>query len=236
MKKEIPENRYERGHENRGHLNKYYTIFFEIGLIVTLLLFIVLFRIEIRPAEHVEYVVDVHEIVEIEEIVKTQQRPAVPPPPRPPVPVVVPNYEIFDEVEIDIDAELRFDDFTPLPPPPRQVQIDHQEEEETEEDLYDFYIIVEQMPELIGGLESIQRNVRYPEMALRAQISGRVIVQFVVNEKGEVENPQVIRGIGGGCDEEAIRVVSQAKFVPGHQRGRPVRVQYSVSVVFVLRE
>lgn len=234
MEKETRNNRYERGHDNRAHLNKYYHIFFEIGLIITLLFFILLFRIEIRPSAHVEYVVDVQEIVEMEEIVQTQQRPVVPPPPRPPVPVVVPNYEIIDDIEIDIDAELRFDAYTTLPPPPRQME--YQKEEEIEEEPDDFYVIVEQMPELIGGLESIQSKIRYPEMALRAKISGRVIVQFVVNERGEVENPKVVRGIGGGCDEEALRVVSQAKFVPGHQRGRPVRVQYSVPVIFVLRE
>jgi periplasmic protein TonB len=233
MEKETRQNRYERGHDNRAHLNKYYTIFFEIGLIITLLFFILLFRIEIRATEHEVYVVDVQEIVEMEEIVQTQQRPPVPPPLRVPVPVAVPNYEIIDDIEIEIDAELRFDTRVALPPPPRQME--YRAEEEAEQEPDDFYIIVEQMPELIGGLETIQKNIRYPEMALRAQISGRVIVQFVVNERGEVENPQVVRGIGGGCDEEAIRVVSQAKFVPGHQRGRPVRVQYSVPVVFVLR-
>jgi len=60
-------------------------------------------------------------------------------------------------------------------------------------------------------------------------------VQFIVNERGEVENPKIIRGIGGGCDEEAIRVVSQARFNPGLQRGRPVRVQYNIPVVFIIR-
>ncbi len=230
MEKENRENRYVRGHENRDHLNRYHTIFFEIGLIITLLFFILLFRIQIQSSAQHEYVIDVQEIVEMEEIIQTQQRPVVPPPPRPPVPVAVPNYEIIDEVEIDIDAELRFDASARLPTPPRPLDYEEEDDEQV-----DYYVIVEQMPELIGGLESIQRNVRYPEMAMRAQISGRVIVQFVVNERGEVENPQVVRGIGGGCDEEAVRVVSQAKFVPGHQRGRPVRVQYSVPVVFVLR-
>jgi periplasmic protein TonB len=96
-------------------------------------------------------------------------------------------------------------------------------------------VVVEQMPELIGGLAELQSRIRYPEMARRAGIEGRVYVQFIVNERGEVEDPRVIRGIGGGCDEEAIRAVQQAQFRPGMQRGRPVRVQYSLPIVFRLQ-
>jgi TonB family protein len=104
--------------------------------------------------------------------------------------------------------------------------------EESEQE--DYFVVVEDMPELIGGLESIQQEIRYPEMARRAGIEGRVYVQFVINEEGEVENPRVIRGIGGGADEEALRVVSQAQFRPGYQRGRAVRVQYSLPIFFRL--
>ncbi|REL24317.1 TonB family protein [Rhodohalobacter sp. SW132] len=100
----------------------------------------------------------------------------------------------------------------------------------------DFFVVVEEMPELIGGLASIQQDIRYPEMARRAGIEGRVYIQFIVNEEGDVENPQVIRGIGGGADEEALRAVQHAKFKPGIQRGRPVRVQYSLPVVFRLQQ
>lgn len=100
----------------------------------------------------------------------------------------------------------------------------------------DAFTVVEQMPELIGGLVPLQASIQYPEMARRAGIEGRVYVQFVVNEEGDVENPRVIRGIGGGCDEEALRVVREAKFEPGMQRGEPVRVAYSLPFVFRLGE
>lgn len=213
------------------NLNTYYTIFLEIGLIVTLLIFIIIMRIDLRPPVQEDIVLDVQEEVIMEEIVQTRQEIKVPPPPRPPVPVAVPDHEIIEEVDILIDAELDFDAPLNLPPPPSPVQ-----EEEKDVDDEQIFVIVEQMPELIGGLESIQSKIRYPEMAKRADISGRVIVQFVVNEKGEVVNPQIIRGIGGGCDEEALRVVKEAKFRPGNQRGRPVKVQYTVPVIFVLRD
>ena len=100
----------------------------------------------------------------------------------------------------------------------------------------DIFTVVEQMPELIGGLESIQREVRYPESARQAGIEGRVYVQFVVNEEGDVVYPRVTRGIGGGADEEALRAVSLAKFRPAMQMGRPVNVHFTIPIIFRLPE
>ena len=99
-----------------------------------------------------------------------------------------------------------------------------------------FMINVEEMPELIGGLEALQTEIRYPEMARQAGIEGRVFVQFIVDQEGNVEFPTIIRGIGGGADEEVLRVVSQAKFKPGMHEGRPVRVQYTLPIHFQLPE
>jgi len=106
--------------------------------------------------------------------------------------------------------------------------------DDLEEPEDDFFVVVEQMPQLIGGLKDIQEKVRYPQEARRMGIEGRVTVQFIVNEKGEPTNPRVIRGIGGGCDEEALRLIKLARFKPGLQRGVPVRVQYSLPIVFRL--
>ncbi|HKK43986.1 MAG TPA: M56 family metallopeptidase [Balneolaceae bacterium] len=100
----------------------------------------------------------------------------------------------------------------------------------------DFFVAVENMPQLIGGLASLQEKIQYPETARKAGIEGRVIVQFIVDEEGNVENPQIIRGIGGGCDKEALRVVKQAKFKPGRQHGKAVKVQYSLPIVFKLQK
>ncbi|MCP9290766.1 M56 family metallopeptidase [Gracilimonas sediminicola] len=100
----------------------------------------------------------------------------------------------------------------------------------------DYFVVVEQMPKLIGGMASLQSKVEYPETARKAGIEGRVTVQFIVNEQGNVENAQVVRGIGGGADEEALKVVKQVQFTPGYQRGRPVRVQYALSINFKLED
>lgn len=210
-------------------LRKYYTIFFETGLIITLMVLIGLTRINFGPSEESEFVLQTQDVVEMEEIIQTEQKKMVPPPPRPPVPVAVPNDEIIEDVEISINAELDLSDTGYLPPPPKKQEAPEEESEE------DFFVAVEQMPVLKGGLESIQERIKYPEMAKKANIQGRVYVQFIVNEDGEVENPVILRGIGGGCDKEALRVIKDAKFSPGLQRGRPVRVKYSLPIIFMLR-
>lgn len=96
------------------------------------------------------------------------------------------------------------------------------------------FIIVEQQPELIGGLRKLQEKVQYPEIAKKAGIQGRVIVQFVVDKNGEVKDPVVTRSLGGGADEEALRVLEEAVFKPGLQKGVPVNVQVSLPFYFKL--
>jgi protein TonB len=207
-------------------LRNYHTVFLEIGLLITLVILIVAVRLDLTSQGPEEVVLDEQEVVEMEEIIQTRQIETPPPPPKQPVPVEVPNDEIIEDVDIDIGGDLDLGGTLDMPPPPPPA------EEEEEED---FFVVVEEMPELIGGLAELQSKIRYPEMARRAGIEGRVFIQFIVNEQGQVENPRVMRGIGGGADEEALRVVSQAQFKPGMQRGRPVRVQYSLPIFFRLQ-
>ena len=96
------------------------------------------------------------------------------------------------------------------------------------------FTVVEEMPELIGGLKAIQVQLRYPKIAKEAGIEGRVIVQFVVDEQGHVVDPEVVKGIGAGLDEEALRVISQAQFQPGKQAGKTVPVKMSLPFTFKL--
>ncbi len=109
------------------------------------------------------------------------------------------------------------------PPPPPPI-----------EEAPEVFIVVERMPEPVGGMKAIFDRVRYPEIARRAGIEGRVLVEFIVDEQGNVTEPKVLRGIGGGCDEAAIEAISGVKFTPGMQRGRPVKVQFQVPIVFRL--
>ncbi len=194
------------------------------------MVFIGLTRMNFVPSDEQDFVLQTQDVVEMEEIIQTKQREMVPPPPRPPVPVAVPNDVIIEDVDIDINAELDLSADGYLPPPPKS-----KEEEVEDEPEQDFFIAVEKMPEIIGGMKGIQERIQYPELAVKANIQGRVYVQFIVNENGEVEDPVVLRGIGGGCDQEAVRVIKETKFSPGMQRGRPVRVRYSLPIIFMLR-
>lgn len=216
--------------KRKTSLKSYYTILLEVGLILSLIIFIALMKVPLHGAgsEEIELTTQ-EEIVKMEEIEQTEQEKKPPPPPRPQVPVAVPNNEIIEDEIINIDAELNIDEKIDMPPPPSE------RKEEKEEDEENFFVVVEEMPELIGGIRKLQEKIKYPENARKANIEGKVIIQFIVNKDGEVENPRVIRGIGGGCDKEALRVVKQAQFKPGKQRGKPVRVRYSLPIFFKLK-
>ena len=112
------------------------------------------------------------------------------------------------------------------------------EEEEVVE--AEVFTIVEEMPEYPGGLNKLtdylSKNIKYPQMARESGIQGRVFVNFVVEPDGSVSNVNVMRSLGGGCDEEAVRVVkAMPKWKPGRQRGKAVRVSYILPIVFKLQ-
>ena len=137
--------------------------------------------------------------------------------------------------EVYLDEIVRTKQIEQAPPPPRPLVPVEVPNDEVLEDEEEIFVVVEQMPELIGGLSGLQKQIVYPQMAILAQIEGRVIVQFVIDKTGSVGTVEVVRGIGGGCDEEAVRVIRTAKFKPGLQRGKPVSVKYSIPVVFNLK-
>ena len=214
--------------EDKYNLKNKYTLYMEAGLIVTLGILIVAFRADWSNKSDFEIVLPEQEQITMEEIQQTQQIEQPPPPPKPPVPVEVPNDEILEDDILDLDASLDLNaPAAALPPPPPPP--------EEEEDEPEIFVIVEQMPEPIGGIAAIQADVKYPEIARKAGVEGRVFLQFVVNEQGNVEDVVVSRGIGAGCDEEAVRAVSEAKFTPGEQRGKPVKVRMSLPITFKLK-
>ena len=212
--------------KQNSSLRKNYLITLEGAFILSILLFIVAFKIDLNMEKSdKQIVVKQQEEIFIEEIIQTKQELKAPAPPRPSVPIEVPNDEILEDEILEIDAELDFDEPMDIPIPPKPIQ----QEAEVEEEIF---IVVENPSVLIGGITVVQSHIEYPPLALKAGIEGRVIVQFVIDRTGQVLDPQVIRGIGGGCDEEAVRAVLQAKFQPGLQRGRPVAVRYTLPITF----
>jgi protein TonB len=104
----------------------------------------------------------------------------------------------------------------------------------------DIFTVVEQMPAYPGGEKALNdffaKNLKYPVLAKEQGIQGKVWMGFVVGKDGAISNVEVIRGIGGGCDEEAIRVVKlMPKWTPGYQSGRPVIVKFRFPINFTLR-
>ena len=210
----------------QADIKRRYPLYIEIGMVITLAVLIVAFRLDMSVDDSFDVTLQEQEVVQMEEIQQTQQIEKPPPPPRPPVPVEVPNDEILEDDDLDLDMSLDIDEIPDLPPPPPPAE----KEEEPE-----IFVIVEQSPELIGGLPGLQKKIRYPEIAKKAGVEGRVYLQFVVDEQGNVHDPIVTRGIGGGCDEEAIRAIREAKFKPGKQRGKAVKVKMSLPITFKLK-
>ncbi|MBL7964097.1 MAG: energy transducer TonB [Flavobacteriales bacterium] len=101
------------------------------------------------------------------------------------------------------------------------------------------FTIVEKMPEFPGGQEALMKylssRIEYPEEAMRENIEGAVFISFIVEQDGRISNVKSLRGLGGGLTEEAIRVVKgMPNWLPGKQRGAPVRVQYNLPIRFKL--
>lgn len=158
-------------------------------------------------------------------------------PPPPPPPVEQPEIkEIPDEVEIEEKIEVNFDVDVQEETVIKEVVIEEAPVEEKADEIFD---VVENMPTPPGGMEGwnkyLSNNLKYPTQARRMGIEGTVYVVFVVNTDGSIQDVGILRGIGGGCDEEAMRVVRNAPaWEPGRQRGRPVRVKMRLPIRFKL--
>lgn len=151
--------------------------------------------------------------------------------PPPPTVEEIQDKEISTETregeEGGIDASL----LEPAPEAPAVI------EEAKEEAPFQY---VEQMPTFPDGQDAMYKfiydRIKYPAIARENGISGSVIVQFVVSKEGDIKNAKVVRGIGGGCNEEALRVVNQMpRWRPGKHNGRAVPVTFTLPIKFVLQ-
>jgi len=99
------------------------------------------------------------------------------------------------------------------------------------------YTNADEMPSFPGGTDAfasyLKSNIKYPEQAKSGRVYGKVFISFVIGRDGTVKNAAILRGIGNGCDEEALRVVNMMpKWNPGQKDGRPVAVQYALPINF----
>ena len=111
------------------------------------------------------------------------------------------------------------------------------QEKDTSKNLNDKYLLkAEVMPEPVGGISAIQKRVIYPEIARKAGIEGKVYIQAFIDEKGDVIKTKILKGIGSGCDESAMKAVKETKFTPAKQEDKLVKVQVVVPVLFKLNK
>ena len=173
------------------------------------------------------------EITRVEEI-------QAPPPPPPPAQVVAEVLTVVDD-----DTDLTETEILSSEDTQREAQVQTYVApvavvEDEEESAQQIFTVVEEMPKFPGGetklLEFINKGIKYPVIAQENGIQGRVICSFVVNRDGTVVDAEVVRGVDPSLDKEALRVINtMPKWTPGKQRGKPVRVKYTVPITFRLQ-
>jgi protein TonB len=184
------------------------------------------------------------------------KKPPPPPPPEPPKPKV--DQVKFPPPVVKPDVEVKekpptIEDLKVADPGQKNLKGDKNADvtidepvgtsdvKVTEDDGNKIFTSVEQVPEFPGGLDAfikyLSRNIKYPAVARENNTQGKVFVSFVCEKDGSLTDVKVARGIGDGCDEEAVRVIKASPhWKPGIQNGRPVRVAYSVPINFTLSE
>lgn len=209
-------------------------LFIQIGLIFTLA--VVFLAFEWKTYDRILTDLGEREVIDIpEEMIEITRQDQPPPPPAPPpqttqFKIVEDDVQIEDDFIIDVDVDQKTEIQAYIPPVFEEEAVHEQE----------IFIVVEDPPSFPGGDEArirfLSENIRYPQMARESGIQGTVFVTFVVERDGSVTDVRILRGIGGGCDEEAIRVIkAMPKWNAGKQRGRPVRVQFNMPIRFTLQ-
>lgn len=207
-------------------------LFLSIGLVLSLAIITMAFEWKSYDDRNLMDLGNVNdEFEDVMEIPPTEQPPPPPPKVQQPEIIEVPDEEeIEDEIEIDLDVEIT-----------EETQIEEMVfEEAPEEEVADeIFTVVEDQPTPKGGMQAfyeyVSKNMKYPAQARRMGVEGRVFVQFVVDKDGTITDVKAVKGIGAGCDEEAVRVLQNApKWNPGKQRGRSVRVRMVLPITFQL--
>lgn len=211
-------------------------IFVQIGFVVALGLCLLAFEWTSKVDQTASLGSMAEQDVEDEIIPITRQEEVKPPPPPPPPKVVEVLNIVDDETEIEDELEIEdtdIDEETAIVVAPVI-----QEEEEADEG--QVFFIVEDMPEFPGGELALRKfianAIKYPVIAQENGIQGKVYVNFVVDKDGSITNARIARGVDRSLDQEALRVVNTLpRWKPGQQRGKPVKVSYTVPINFVLQ-
>lgn len=206
-------------------------MFFNLGLLVSISLALFAFNYKVYDANGTITQIQQNTIDdELLDIPITVQETPPPPPIEQPVLKEVPNDIEIEKIEFVIDVDTK-DELV--------IQDIELTEAPIIEDADEIFEFVESAPTPTGGMSAwnkyLQKNLKYPTQARRMGIEGTVTVVFVVNTDGSLQDIEILRGLDGGCNEEAIRVIKNApSWQPGKQRGRPVRVRMRMPIRFKL--
>lgn len=215
-------------------LKKNYILHFETGLILSLLSVIGLFKLDISQSSKNGAIWSIadREILTFENSPQTVQAIPQPKMPQPVfVPPTRPKYKLIRARLQDLDMELTIPDPLPITTHKEHNNGNYKSlEAETSKP----YTYVDEMPRLIGGKEGLRKTITYPSRAIKDNIQGRVILQFVVDENGRVHDPEILKGVREDIDKEAVKAITKARFTPGRQQGKPVRVEYVMFIRFKL--
>ena len=218
----------------KANLENKKLLFTQIGLIISLLLAWMVFEFKSYDKREIDTSLLSREIAVDEEMVEITKQDEPKPQPME-MPKQTTQLEIVqDDVEVEdinINAEIEQNEVVE-----EYIAPEIEEEEVVEQEIFQ---IVEEMPAFPGGeqklMEYVGKNIKYPQIARESGIQGRVFVGFVVEPDGSVSNVKLLRGIGGGCDEEAMRVIkNMPKWKPGKLQGKAVRTQFNLPIQFVL--
>ncbi len=208
-----------------------------IGVILTLSVLFIGFEWSEREVKVVTESGITEIVFEDEMVPITEQEPPKQAPPPPEAPKMEEIIEIADN---DADVEETTIEATDDIQAAVEVKYGTVEVEEEEVEEQQIFQVVEEMPEFPGGMgecmKFLGKNIKYPQISQENGVQGRVIVQFVVNQDGSIVDPVVVRGVDPYLDKEALRVIAMMpKWKPGKQRGKAVRVKFTVPVMFRLQ-
>ena len=214
-------------------LTRYSGLFLEVGLVIAIGAVLLALNYSVHTKRTVVFG-ELKEVIAEEGIVPITRQPATTPLPPLEVPKVAEVINIVDD-DTNLDDELDIEDIE-ADQETEIVVVKRQEEEEEDE----IFIIVEEIPEFPGGEDALHRfmieHTKYPKSAKKKRVSGTVYVQFVINEKGEIENVHIPRSVNPALDREAIRVVeNMPNWIPGKIRGKPVKALQTLWFDFALR-
>jgi len=216
----------------KADLSRKSGLYLNIGLVASLILVITAFEWRFYDdgtlADLGQVTDDFEEMLDIPQ---TEQPPPPPPVIQQPEIIEVPDEEeIEEEIEVNLDVEITDDDRI------EEVIFEEPVEEEVADEIF---TIVEQQPAFPGGMgafyQFVQKKMKYPSQARRMGIEGKVFVQFVIDPTGKLTEVKAVKGIGAGCDEEAVRALKEApKWIPGKVGNINVGVRMILPITFKL--